>query len=163
MIQAEIDAAAELIDFFRFNAKYALELEQSQPLSVDISTNSMVYRGLEVNWAPPMPHWSRWGTGGSQWSLVPVPPQGFVAAVSPFNFTAIGGNLAGAPALMVSAGGQGRGTGQGTGQARERLGQGSQPSGSAGLGWARRELNWGCSAVPQTHLLDSLTQSSIGL
>uniref|UniRef100_A0A8B9J0U1 Multifunctional fusion protein n=1 Tax=Amazona collaria TaxID=241587 RepID=A0A8B9J0U1_9PSIT len=72
VIQAEIDAAAELIDFFRFNAKYALELEKSQPLSVDISTNSMVYRGLE----------------------------GFVAAVSPFNFTAIGGNLAGAPALM---------------------------------------------------------------
>uniref|UniRef100_A0A8C3QEJ8 Multifunctional fusion protein n=1 Tax=Geospiza parvula TaxID=87175 RepID=A0A8C3QEJ8_GEOPR len=72
VIQAEIDAAAELIDFFRFNAQYALELEQSQPLSVDISTNSMVYRGLE----------------------------GFVAAVSPFNFTAIGGNLAGAPALM---------------------------------------------------------------
>ncbi|PKU31306.1 delta-1-pyrroline-5-carboxylate mitochondrial [Limosa lapponica baueri] len=72
VIQAEIDAAAELIDFFRFNAKYALELEHSQPLSVDISTNSMVYRGLE----------------------------GFVAAVSPFNFTAIGGNLAGAPALM---------------------------------------------------------------
>ncbi|NXE42392.1 AL4A1 protein, partial [Ptilorrhoa leucosticta] len=47
VIQAEIDAAAELVDFFRFNAKYALELEQSQPLSVDISTNSMVYRGLE--------------------------------------------------------------------------------------------------------------------
>ncbi|CAM5166517.1 unnamed protein product [Eretmochelys imbricata] len=72
VIQAEIDAAAELIDFFRFNAKYALELENSQPVSVPISTNSMVYRGLE----------------------------GFVAAVSPFNFTAIGGNLAGAPALM---------------------------------------------------------------
>ncbi|KAM6312950.1 delta-1-pyrroline-5-carboxylate dehydrogenase, mitochondrial [Podargus strigoides] len=72
VIQAEIDAAAELIDFFRFNAKYALELESSQPISVDVSTNSMVYRGLE----------------------------GFVAAVSPFNFTAIGGNLAGAPALM---------------------------------------------------------------
>ncbi|XP_010153732.1 PREDICTED: delta-1-pyrroline-5-carboxylate dehydrogenase, mitochondrial [Eurypyga helias] len=72
VIQAEIDAAAELIDFFRFNAKYALELENSQPISVDVSTNSMVYRGLE----------------------------GFVAAVSPFNFTAIGGNLAGAPALM---------------------------------------------------------------
>lgn len=48
VIQAEIDAAAELIDFFRFNAKYALELEHSQPLSVDVSTNSMVYRGLEV-------------------------------------------------------------------------------------------------------------------
>uniref|UniRef100_A0A674JYX0 Multifunctional fusion protein n=1 Tax=Terrapene triunguis TaxID=2587831 RepID=A0A674JYX0_9SAUR len=72
VMQAEIDAAAELIDFFRFNAKYALELENSQPVSIPISTNSMVYRGLE----------------------------GFVAAVSPFNFTAIGGNLAGAPALM---------------------------------------------------------------
>ncbi|XP_054857677.1 delta-1-pyrroline-5-carboxylate dehydrogenase, mitochondrial [Eublepharis macularius] len=72
VIQAEIDAAAELIDFFRFNAKYAVELEQDQPLSVPPSTNSMVYRGLE----------------------------GFVAAVSPFNFTAIGGNLAGTPALM---------------------------------------------------------------
>uniref|UniRef100_A0A8D0G339 Multifunctional fusion protein n=1 Tax=Sphenodon punctatus TaxID=8508 RepID=A0A8D0G339_SPHPU len=72
IIQAEIDAAAELIDFFRFNAKYAVELEQQQPLSVSPSTNSMVYRGLE----------------------------GFVAAVSPFNFTAIGGNLAGTPALM---------------------------------------------------------------
>lgn len=48
VIQAEIDAAAELIDFFRFNAKYAVELESSQPLSVPPSTNSMVYRGLEV-------------------------------------------------------------------------------------------------------------------
>ncbi|XP_061457153.1 delta-1-pyrroline-5-carboxylate dehydrogenase, mitochondrial isoform X2 [Rhineura floridana] len=72
VIQAEIDAAAELIDFFRFNAKYAVELEGEQPISVSPSTNSMVYRGLE----------------------------GFVAAVSPFNFTAIGGNLAGSPALM---------------------------------------------------------------
>ncbi|KAM4650707.1 delta-1-pyrroline-5-carboxylate dehydrogenase, mitochondrial [Discoglossus pictus] len=72
VIQAEIDAAAELVDFFRFNAKYALELQHEQPISVPISTNTMVYRGLE----------------------------GFVAAVSPFNFTAIGGNLAGAPALM---------------------------------------------------------------
>ncbi|KAE8594715.1 hypothetical protein XENTR_v10019762 [Xenopus tropicalis] len=71
-IQAEIDAAAELIDFFRFNAKYALELTHEQPISIPVSTNSMVYRGLE----------------------------GFIAAVSPFNFTAIGGNLAGAPALM---------------------------------------------------------------
>uniref|UniRef100_A0A8C7B8D9 Delta-1-pyrroline-5-carboxylate dehydrogenase, mitochondrial n=1 Tax=Neovison vison TaxID=452646 RepID=A0A8C7B8D9_NEOVI len=72
VIQAEIDAAAELIDFFRFNAKFAMELEGQQPLSVPPSTNSVVYRGLE----------------------------GFVAAISPFNFTAIGGNLAGAPALM---------------------------------------------------------------
>lgn len=52
MIQAEIDAAAELIDFFRFNAKYALELESNQPISVDVSTNSMVYRGLEVRGCP---------------------------------------------------------------------------------------------------------------
>uniref|UniRef100_A0A8D1NGV9 Multifunctional fusion protein n=1 Tax=Sus scrofa TaxID=9823 RepID=A0A8D1NGV9_PIG len=72
VIQAEIDAAAELIDFFRFNAKFAVELEGQQPISVPPSTNSVVYRGLE----------------------------GFVAAISPFNFTAIGGNLAGAPALM---------------------------------------------------------------
>lgn len=62
VIQAEIDAAAELIDFFRFNAKYALELEQSQPLSVDISTNSMVYRGLEVSSVPLGPTGSLWGT-----------------------------------------------------------------------------------------------------
>ena len=48
VIQAEIDAAAELIDFFRFNAKYAVELEGQQPISVPPSTNSMVYRGLEV-------------------------------------------------------------------------------------------------------------------
>ncbi|XP_053307885.1 delta-1-pyrroline-5-carboxylate dehydrogenase, mitochondrial [Spea bombifrons] len=72
VIQAEIDAAAELIDFFRFNAKYALELQHEQLISVPVSTNTLVYRGLE----------------------------GFIAAVSPFNFTAIGGNLAGAPALM---------------------------------------------------------------
>lgn len=72
VIQAEIDAAAELIDFFRFNAKFAVELEGEQPISVPPSTNHTVYRGLE----------------------------GFVAAISPFNFTAIGGNLAGAPALM---------------------------------------------------------------
>ncbi|MBN3287029.1 AL4A1 protein, partial [Polyodon spathula] len=72
VIQAEIDAAPELIDFFRFNAKHAIELQHQQPLSIEPSTNTMLYRGLE----------------------------GFVAAVSPFNFTAIGGNLAGAPALM---------------------------------------------------------------
>ncbi|CAL8336472.1 unnamed protein product [Lota lota] len=72
VVQAEIDAAPELIDFFRFNAKHAIELEQQQPLDADGSTNTMLYRGLE----------------------------GFVAAVSPFNFTAIGGNLAGTPTLM---------------------------------------------------------------
>ena len=48
MIQAEIDAAAELIDFFRFNAKFAVELDGEQPISVPPSTNSVVYRGLEV-------------------------------------------------------------------------------------------------------------------
>ncbi|XP_044205962.1 delta-1-pyrroline-5-carboxylate dehydrogenase, mitochondrial isoform X1 [Thunnus albacares] len=72
VVQAEIDAAAELIDFFRFNAKHAVELEKQQPLDAEGSTNTMLYRGLE----------------------------GFVAAVAPFNFTAIGGNLAGTPALM---------------------------------------------------------------
>ncbi|XP_061544774.1 delta-1-pyrroline-5-carboxylate dehydrogenase, mitochondrial isoform X1 [Phycodurus eques] len=75
VIQAEIDAAAELIDFFRFNAKHAVELEAAQPLDAEGSVNTAVYRGLE----------------------------GFVAAVAPFNFTAIGGNLAGTPAVMVSA------------------------------------------------------------
>ncbi|XP_054472842.1 delta-1-pyrroline-5-carboxylate dehydrogenase, mitochondrial [Anoplopoma fimbria] len=72
VVQAEIDAAAELIDFFRFNAKHAIELENQQPLDAEGSTNTMLYRGLE----------------------------GFVAAVAPFNFTAIGGNLAGTPAVM---------------------------------------------------------------
>ncbi|TMS01397.1 Delta-1-pyrroline-5-carboxylate dehydrogenase, mitochondrial [Larimichthys crocea] len=72
VVQAEIDAAAELIDFFRFNAKHGLELERTQPMDAEGSTNTMLYRGLE----------------------------GFVAAVAPFNFTAIGGNLAGTPALM---------------------------------------------------------------
>lgn len=72
IVQAEIDAACELVDFFRFNAYFALELEKYQPISTKLSTNRMIYRGLE----------------------------GFVAAVSPFNFTAIGGNLASCPALM---------------------------------------------------------------
>ncbi|KAM4583295.1 delta-1-pyrroline-5-carboxylate dehydrogenase, mitochondrial [Fundulus diaphanus] len=72
VVQAEIDAAAELIDFFRFNAKHAVELESQQPISTKESTNTALYRGLE----------------------------GFIAAVAPFNFTAIGGNLAGTPALM---------------------------------------------------------------
>jgi len=71
--QAEIDAACELIDFFRFNAQYALDQEKSQPLSPDEHiTNTCKYRGLE----------------------------GFVAAIAPFNFTAISGNLAGTPAMM---------------------------------------------------------------
>lgn len=48
VVQAEIDAAAELIDFFRFNAKHAVELEKQQPLDAEGSTNTMLYRGLEV-------------------------------------------------------------------------------------------------------------------
>ncbi|GAB0134374.1 hypothetical protein EsDP_00002751 [Epichloe bromicola] len=71
--QAEIDAAAELADFFRFNVHYAQELLSQQP-----EHNSP---GL----------WNR---------LEYRPLEGFVYAVSPFNFTAIAGNLPGAPALM---------------------------------------------------------------
>ncbi len=70
--QAEIDAAAELVDFWRFNAHYAQELLDEQPVSDHTMWNQLEYRGLE----------------------------GFVYAVSPFNFTSIGGNLATAPALM---------------------------------------------------------------
>jgi 1-pyrroline-5-carboxylate dehydrogenase len=71
--QAEIDAACELIDFFRFNAWYAQELTQHQPMySPEGMKNSLELRPLE----------------------------GFVFAVSPFNFTSIGGNLPCAPAMM---------------------------------------------------------------
>jgi len=70
--QSEIDAACELIDFWRFNVGYAHELYQEQPISSTGVWNQLEYRGLE----------------------------GFVYAVSPFNFTAIGGNLSTAPALM---------------------------------------------------------------
>ncbi len=70
--QAEIDAASELVDFWRFNVAFAQELLDEQPISSHGVWNQSEYRGLE----------------------------GFVYAVTPFNFTAIGGNLAGAPALM---------------------------------------------------------------
>jgi 1-pyrroline-5-carboxylate dehydrogenase len=70
--QAEIDAAAELVDFWRFNAHYAQELLDEQPYSDHTMWNQLEYRGLE----------------------------GFVYAVTPFNFTSIGGNLPTAPALM---------------------------------------------------------------
>lgn len=71
--QAEIDAAAELCDFLRFNVRYAEELyAQQPPLNSSGVWNRMEFRPLE----------------------------GFVYAISPFNFTAIGGNLPGAPALM---------------------------------------------------------------
>lgn len=70
--QAEIDAASELVDFWRFNVAFAQELLGEQPTSSHGVWNQTDYRSLE----------------------------GFVYAISPFNFTAIGGNLAGAPALM---------------------------------------------------------------
>ncbi|KFY00396.1 hypothetical protein V495_03795 [Pseudogymnoascus sp. VKM F-4514 (FW-929)] len=71
--QAEIDAAAELVDFLRFNVQYAEELYAQQPtLHSPGVWNRVEYRPLE----------------------------GFVYAVSPFNFTAIAGNLPCAPALM---------------------------------------------------------------
>ncbi len=70
--QAEIDAACELIDFLRFNVAYARRLYEEQPLSVRGVWNRMELRPLE----------------------------GFVLAITPFNFTAIAGNLPTAPALM---------------------------------------------------------------
>jgi 1-pyrroline-5-carboxylate dehydrogenase len=70
--QAEIDAACELIDFWRFNPAFMTRMYEEQPISGPGVWNRMEYRPLE----------------------------GFVFAVSPFNFTAIGGNLTGAPALM---------------------------------------------------------------
>lgn len=44
IVQAEIDSACELVDFFRFNAKFALELEKYQPISLKNVTNTMVLR-----------------------------------------------------------------------------------------------------------------------
>jgi 1-pyrroline-5-carboxylate dehydrogenase len=70
--QAEIDSACELIDFWRFNCAFAQELYDEQPESNHTMWNQLDYRALE----------------------------GFVYAVTPFNFTAIGGNLPTAPALM---------------------------------------------------------------
>ena len=70
--QAEIDSACELIDFWRFNPAYAQELYGEQPVSDHTMWNQLDYRPLE----------------------------GFVYAVTPFNFTSIGGNLPTAPALM---------------------------------------------------------------
>ncbi|XP_050357423.1 delta-1-pyrroline-5-carboxylate dehydrogenase, mitochondrial [Nymphalis io] len=77
VVQAEIDSAAELIDFFRFNIFFLKENAKYQPISENpsVTRNSLKFRGLE----------------------------GFVAAISPFNFTAIGGNLAYTPALMGNA------------------------------------------------------------
>jgi 1-pyrroline-5-carboxylate dehydrogenase len=70
--QAEIDSACEIIDFWRFNVHYGQELLDEQPLSDHSMWNQLEYRGLE----------------------------GFVYAVTPFNFTSIAANLPTAPALM---------------------------------------------------------------
>jgi len=70
--QAEIDAAAELVDFYRFNASYLQDIYSGQPLSDAGMWNYVEYRALE----------------------------GFVFAVTPFNFTSIGGNLPTSPAIM---------------------------------------------------------------
>ena len=70
--QAEIDAACELIDFWRFNVAYAEEICRQQPLSSPGCWNRLEHRPLE----------------------------GFILAVSPFNFTSIAGNLPTAPAIM---------------------------------------------------------------
>ncbi|MEJ7736511.1 MAG: L-glutamate gamma-semialdehyde dehydrogenase [Chitinophagaceae bacterium] len=69
--QAEIDAACELIDFLRFNVHFLSEIYRQQPISSDGMHNRMEYRPLE----------------------------GFVLAVTPFNFTAIGGNLPSSAAM----------------------------------------------------------------
>ena len=70
--QAEIDSACEIIDFFRFNVHFAERIYAEQPLPGAGAWNRMDYRPLE----------------------------GFVYAITPFNFTAIGANLPTAPALM---------------------------------------------------------------
>jgi 1-pyrroline-5-carboxylate dehydrogenase len=73
--QAEIDSAAELVDFLRFNVDFMARLEAEQPASSPGAWNRLDYRPLE----------------------------GFVYAVTPFNFTAIAANLPCAPALMGNA------------------------------------------------------------
>jgi 1-pyrroline-5-carboxylate dehydrogenase len=70
--QAEIDAACELTDFWRFNVEFMTRIYKEQPISAPGTWNRMEYRPLE----------------------------GFVFAVTPFNFTAISGNLPATPALM---------------------------------------------------------------
>jgi 1-pyrroline-5-carboxylate dehydrogenase len=71
-LQAEIDAACEVIDFFRIGAHFAEQIYSMQPMSARGIWNRSEYRALE----------------------------GFVYAVTPFNFTAIGANLCGTPAMM---------------------------------------------------------------
>ncbi len=72
VFQAEIDAACELIDFFRFNVQYMTQIYREQPESLPGMWNRLEYRPLE----------------------------GFVFAVTPFNFTSIAANLCAAPAMM---------------------------------------------------------------
>lgn len=72
IFQAEIDAVAELCDFFRFNAQYMTDIYEQQPESPALTWNRLEYRALE----------------------------GFIFAITPFNFTSIAGNLPAAPALM---------------------------------------------------------------
>ena len=72
VFQAEIDAACELIDFLRFNPYYMKKIHEEQPISPDGMKNSLSYRPLE----------------------------GFIFALSPFNFTSIAGNLCSSVALM---------------------------------------------------------------
>lgn len=72
VFQAEIDATCELADFFRFNVSFMQQIYQDQPISTPDIFNRLEYRALE----------------------------GFVFAVTPFNFTSIGGNLPTAPAIM---------------------------------------------------------------
>ena len=73
--QAEIDSACELIDFWRLNAAFAQGIYDTQPTSTDEAWNQLDFRPLE----------------------------GFVYAITPFNFTAIAGNLPTAPAMMGNA------------------------------------------------------------
>jgi len=73
--QAEVDSACELIDFWRFNPYFMTEVYDDQPISTQSVLNYMEHRPLE----------------------------GFVFAISPFNFTSIAGNLPTAPALMGNA------------------------------------------------------------
>ena len=72
VFQAEIDAACEMIDFFRFNVEFMTEIYANQPISAPGIWNRMEYRPLE----------------------------GFVYAITPFNFTSIAGNLPASPAMM---------------------------------------------------------------
>lgn len=72
IFQSEIDAVCELVDFFRFNAYFLTQIYQNQPISAPGTWNRLDYRPLE----------------------------GFVFALTPFNFTSIAGNLPTVPAMM---------------------------------------------------------------